>query len=335
MEAISSGSSAIFRPPTADAQYEPVTPVQYEPVTPVPEGEAYSYVPVHHQQNAPQGRKDLKELYNTKQDVGRSESKLKVPPIAQRPLPAPPSSSQLDDENPLKTIRRARTPSPSRSPMRMAGTVASKEAHDGRDTSAPASQAPVDEPYYDDIDVVPPSDTYVIMTSKAAEESQHGAISTLMPEVPTAEEKDFPNLLSQSEAQLMVLNQIQRQVQEFKRGNEVQRKMIFPQAMETFPAGRAGERHVHFCVGDSIVESYPPFQPRTYSQTAPKTREQEEMLAPGRRGAVRRREPRTVYGVSNVSSSTTSTKYSPTQKSPFHQPHRLPNKETVELSGNL
>lgn len=321
MEAISAGSSAAFKPVAPESQYEPITPVA--------EGEMYSYPRMsrsehHHWEQEKKERKDLKSLY----DDPDAPIMIQAQVPSQSQAIAPPS--HLEHPSQART-RRARSKSPSKPPLPTtervvpdsqkftkppANTLQSihmtisddKEQYDIVD--ATASTEPIEE--YVDVDVDqenPP------LQDKSPRRSV-----TVPKELSALAEISVEDLsnMNPNEAQLWMLNQMQKLVEKFAGVYESTAVGPLPKSLrgKVLPAQLQDIEEVY----DNV-------------QTEPPTHQKEGS------GSSRKisRQPKTVYA---APSSSTNTKSLAAERSPRHQSaaayiHHPPIRPKPGSSGKL
>ena len=315
MEAISAGSSAAFKPVTPDHESN-----QYEPVTPMPESEVYSYARMsrserHHQtQSQVIERKDLKSLYDDPD----------APITIQAQVPQPSDKFPPHLEHPSRAkARRARSKSPSK-------PITERVMPDNQATVPPASPLQHvhltifnDKESYDAVDAtagIEPIEEYVDM-SELEENTPLQAKSpqksvTVPKELSALAETSVEDLsnMNPDEAQLWMLNQMQKLVENFAGIYE-------STAVGPLPKSKRGK--VLPAQLQDIEEVYDNEQPELPAHQS----------TSGRKIS---RQPKTVY----TAPSSTSTKLLPAERSPRHQPaaayiHRPPIKTKPGLSGKL
>ena len=272
MEAISAGSSTAFKPAAPESQYEPVSPV--------PEGEMYSYARTvrsqeHHQ--LAQERKELKSLYDDPDAPIMIQPHV---PSQSQPTVNDLPPSHLEHPTHYKT-RRARSKSPS--------TTERIRPDDQKAARPPASplrnihmKISDDKEQYDVVDATASTETveeYVEVYSPPQTKGPERSI-TVPKELSTLAETSVEDLsnINPNEAQLWMLNQMQKLVEKFAGVYEV--TVTGPLTRETksnrgkvLPA-----QSEEFGVYED-AQSRPPIPPRTYSCSVEKSYQEESSLS--------------------------------------------------------
>ena len=216
MEAISAGSSAAFKPTAPESQYEPVTPI--------PEGEMYSYARTARSQERThqvQERKELKSLYD---DPDAPVTIQALIPGQNQPTARDTPTSHLEQPSHPKA-RRARSKSPS--------TTERYVPDSQKATKFPASRVYMtisdDKEQYDVVDATASTDPiieeYVDVDMESEVEQENPSFQARSPrrsvtfpsELSALAEISIEDLsnLDPDEAQLWMLNQMQKLVQNF------------------------------------------------------------------------------------------------------------------------
>ena len=324
MEAISSDSSANFKPTATEPQYEPIIQGSSTEA-----GEAYSYARVsrsdlHHQPQL-QERKDLKSLYDDPDDPIMTQAQ-----IASQNRPTT-KLSPLEYENPAKARRaRARSKSPSKAPL----ATTERVVPDNQATVPPAGPrqgvhltVSEDKDTYDDVDATASIDMYEDMSqsNQPLQVIKSPRRSVTVPkELSTLAETSVENLsvMNPNEAQLWLLNQMQKLVEKFAGVYESTAIGPLPKtAVGTPTKSNRGEllptQEIKEVYDEDLGEEpIPPVPPRTYSCTVQKT---EETSTSGRAIS---RQYKSAYVRNKVPPSSTNTKPLAAKKSPHH--HRPP-----------
>ena len=320
MEAISVGSSAAFKPVAPEVN-------QYEPVTPIPESETYSYPRVSRSERHLQTQSqvlDIKSLYDDPDASFTIQAQL-------------PSQNQTKDKSPTHSAhpsrakaRRTRSKSPSKPPtervvpvnqttvppaspfQRVHLTVSDdKEPYDVVDATASTDSEPIEE-YVDMDEENPPQQAKSPRRSVTVPKELSALAETSI--------EDLPNM-NPSEAQLWMLNQMQKLVEKFAGIYETTAVGPLPKSMrgKVLPAQLQDIKEIY----DNV-------------QTEPPTTQhmQNEGSASGRKIS---RQPKTVYGAPPFS---TNTKLLAAERSPRHQSaaayiHRPPTKPKSDSPGKL
>lgn len=255
MEAISTGSSTAFKSAApGSAQY-------YEPVTPIPEGERYSYArmsrsDLHHQ--AQDAGKDQRSFYD---DPDNTPIVIQAEPIAKH---AP--ISHLEHPGQAKA-RRARSKSPSKLSVPAAESVGS----DNQGTvflANPHHTVMTNKDQYDLVDATastePVHAEYVNVNQLNIMPSQIKKSVTVPKGLSTLAELSIedPPSMDPGEAQLWLLNQMQKLVEKFAGIYESTSVGPLPENIH----GKAQLREIEEIYDEVQDEpSAPPIPPRTYS----------------------------------------------------------------------
>ena len=269
MEAIYAGSSAIFKPATPDSQYEPVIPV--------PDNEVYSYARVsrfecHHQT---QERKELKSLYDNPDAPVMIQTQV---PSQSQVITKDTPPSHLEHPSQAKT-RRERSKSPAKAPLAMTETL----VPDNKNNTVP----PASSPQHMYVTVPDGKEPYDVVDATASTEST-GEYEDMNQENPPLQAKsprrsvtvpkelsalaetsieDLSNM-NPSEAQLWMLNQMQKLVEKF--AGIYESTAVGPLPKET----KSNRGKVLPAQAEGVYEnlqSLPPVPPRTYSCSVQKT----------------------------------------------------------------
>ena len=275
MEAIHAGSSAAFKPAAPESQYEPVTPI--------PEGEMYSYARMsrserHHQA---QERKDLKSLYED------PDAPITIQVHA-------PNQSQPDAKGkPPQNIRQAKNKrAHSKSPVNVPSSAIKQLVPENKTPTISPATSPQHVPHaeilsgdkgtYDDVDA-----TAGLGVEEYEDMSQQNPpLQPKTPERSVTVPRELSALaeisvddlsgMNPNEAQLWMLNQMQKLVEKF--AGVYGATVVGPLTKEI----KSNRGKLLPAQTEDIYEdaqSTPPIPPRTYSCLVEKTHQEESYLS--------------------------------------------------------